>query len=159
MSTPLKKRVNADPALHLTQDGTFLVVAELEPMGPDDLPVRLKAPLGDDLAIVSVKRLAFLETQAEDQIDALLAQDALDALEAGEDELLPHAMVKRLSDGENPVRVWREHRGLKVKELAEQVGIAAPYLSQIETGKRDGTISVYKALANALAVDIDDLVV
>ncbi len=33
-------------------------------------------------------------------------------LSAGEDELIPLAVVERLSNGENALRVWRGHRGL-----------------------------------------------
>ena len=49
-------------------------------------------------------------------------------------------MVDRILNGENLVRVWREHRGLTVSALAQMAGIAQPYLSQIETGKREGTL-------------------
>ncbi|MGD8817393.1 MAG: helix-turn-helix transcriptional regulator, partial [Acidobacteriota bacterium] len=40
----------------------------------------------------------------------------------------------------------------------EKAGIAAAYLSQIETGKRDGTVATVKRLAAALEVSVDDLV-
>ena len=55
-------------------------------------------------------------------------------------------------------RVWRQHRDLSVKALAEKAGIAPAYLSQIETGKRDGTLSTIKKIADALDVTVDDLV-
>ena len=58
----------------------------------------------------------------------------------------------------NPVRVWREYRGLTQRELAEKAGLAQAYIAQIETGRRKGTVDVYKRLAEALRVDIDDLV-
>ncbi|WP_163836105.1 hypothetical protein [Spartinivicinus ruber] len=38
------------------------------------------------------------------------------AIKNGETELVPDAVVTRLLDGENPVKVWREHRGLKQKQ-------------------------------------------
>jgi transcriptional regulator with XRE-family HTH domain len=44
-----------------------------------------------------------------------------------------------------------------VKALAETVGIAPAYLSQIETGKRDGTLETYRKLANALRLTLDEL--
>src|SRR3546814_3871263 len=58
-------------------------------------------------------------------------------------------MVERLLDGENPVRVWREHRGLTVKALAERAGISAAYLSQIEGGQRDGSLDTMRKIAEA----------
>jgi len=53
-------------------------------------------------------------------------------------------------DGENKLRVWRDHRGMSSKELAEATGLAAPYISQPETGKREGIIEIFKKLAAAL---------
>jgi transcriptional regulator with XRE-family HTH domain len=41
--------------------------------------------------------------------------------------------------------------------LAEATGLAAPYISQLETGKREGTIETFKKIAAVLRVDIDDL--
>ena len=40
-------------------------------------------------------------------------------LAAGEEELLPAAMVDAILDGESRVRVWREHRGLTAAALAK----------------------------------------
>ncbi len=64
----------------------------------------------------------------------------------------------RMVAGESPVRAWREQRGLTMAALAERAGIAQPYLSQIETGKRDGTAQTMKKLAEALNVTVDDLI-
>ena len=79
-------------------------------------------------------------------------------LARGEEEVIPVEVVERLVDGESPVKVWREHRGLTQEDLGEQVGLSGSYLSQIESGKREGTVKVYAALARALGVDVDDLV-
>lgn len=43
------------------------------------------------------------------------------------------------------------------KELAEKTGLAAPYMSQLENGNREGTIDTFKKIAAALRVDIDDI--
>ena len=76
---------------------------------------------------------------------------------SSEDEAVPAEFAKRLIAGENPVRVWREIRGLPAKEIARMSSIKAPYLSQIETGKRDGTLGVMARIADALGVTLDDL--
>jgi DNA-binding XRE family transcriptional regulator len=78
-------------------------------------------------------------------------------LATGEEELIPAEMVDRMIDGENKLRVWREHRGMSAKDLAEATGLAAPYISQLETGKREGTLETFKKLAAALRVDIDHI--
>ena len=52
-----------------------------------------------------------------------------------------------------------------VSSVAAEYGILFPvamtrasYITQIETGKREGTVTVLKAIATALGVDLDDLV-
>ncbi len=70
-------------------------------------------------------------------------------LAAGTDELIPADFGDRILDGESPVRVWREYRGLSVKQLAAGAQISAAYLSQIEGGSRNGSLSTMKALASA----------
>jgi len=110
-------------------------------------------------------------TRAE--YEALLAriEDAednalLDNVEARERELgkekaradyLPGELVRRLIDGEHPVRVWRAHRGLTREALAAAAGIAPSYLSEIETRHKPGGFSPLAKLAAALRISLDDL--
>ena len=74
------------------------------------------------------------------------------------EESLPIELADRLLAGENPVRVWREHRGLSLAALADQAGVGKGFLSQIENGQRTGTIETLKKLARALELDLEDLV-
>jgi transcriptional regulator with XRE-family HTH domain len=53
--------------------------------------------------------------------------------------------------------VWREYREMTVAALARRAGLARPYLTQLETGKRAGTIETMRRVAKALDVSIDDL--
>ncbi|CCE07455.1 Transcriptional regulator, XRE family (fragment) [Bradyrhizobium sp. STM 3843] len=78
-------------------------------------------------------------------------------LATGEEELIPAEIADRIIDGENKIRVWREYRGMTGKELAEKTGLAARYISQLETGSREGAIDTFKKIAAALRVDIDDI--
>ncbi len=48
--------------------------------------------------------------------------------------------------------------GMTQKQLASSVGINALYLSQIERGRRTGSARTLSALAEALGVDVDDLI-
>ena len=72
-------------------------------------------------------------------------------------ESFPIEVADRLVAGENPVKVYRNHRGLTQNELAAAVGIHKMYLSQIETGRRVGSTKTLAALASALNVTLDDL--
>ena len=72
-------------------------------------------------------------------------------------EAVPAEMVDRLIAGDNPVKVWREHRRLSQRALAARAGLNFTYLSQIETGARKGPVETMKNLAEALGVDLGDL--
>ena len=84
--------------------------------------------------------------------------DAIARIQSGEEELIPAHVPYAIIDGENPVKVWREYRGLTQQQLAEAAGISAAYLSQIETGKREGKTAVLQAIARAMNLDLDDVV-
>ncbi|WP_349435178.1 helix-turn-helix transcriptional regulator [Pararhizobium sp. A13] len=123
--------------------------------------VSFKTPNGEELVLLSKQDYEDLVRQAElaeDLADAETVRDFREKLARGEEELIPLEIVSRLIDGENPIRVWREHRGLSAKKLAEMSGISAAYLSELETGKKDGSLSVFKSIATALRLDLDDLV-
>ncbi len=49
------------------------------------------------------------------------------------------AAQQAIADGENPIRVWREYRGMTQAHLAKVAEISVPYLSQLESGKRKGS--------------------
>ena len=99
---------------------------------------------------------ALLEA-AEDSIDGALLDAFRKKLVSGEDETIPDAVVEALLTGANPVKVWREYRGLTQDALAAQAGISKAYLCQIETGKRQGAIKTLRVIAAALGVTVDDL--
>ena len=73
------------------------------------------------------------------------------------EEDVPVAMARRIWNGESPVRVWRELRGMRAIELAEAVRISRSYLSAIEGGQKQGSVEVLKSLAQALGVGLEDL--
>ncbi|KAF0216192.1 MAG: helix-turn-helix transcriptional [Geobacteraceae bacterium] len=98
----------------------------------------------------------FLEL-LEDEADAKTVAEFHEAYTAGREFLVPGEIVRRELAGESPIKLWREHRGLTQQELAQRVGISKPYLSQIETGKRQGTVETLSAIARALEVPLDVL--
>lgn len=81
------------------------------------------------------------------------------ALASRTEELIPSEVTYALLDGDNPIRVWREYRGLTQQQVATQAGISKPYLSQLESGQRKGTTEVLSAIAKALNISLDDLVI
>jgi DNA-binding XRE family transcriptional regulator len=120
-------------------------------------PQIITTPKGERLVVLPEAEYVRLLEALEDIEDQSAVHLFKERLAAGDEELLPAAMVDAILDGESRVRVWREHRGLTAAALAKAAGIASPYLSQIETGKREGTVETYRKLAIALGITLDDL--
>jgi len=92
-----------------------------------------------------------------DQRDMLEDVKAFDAALLDDEESIPLEIVKRLMEGENKLKVWRDYRGLTQQQLSERTGLSQPAIAQMET-KRSGTTTNLKKLATALNIDLDDLV-
>lgn len=103
------------------------------------------------------QQLLDLAENAQDQMDGNIA---LDELARGDDEVIPGEVVDRFLEGkEHPLKIWREYRGLTQEVLGRNAGVGKSYISQIEAGNKVGSAKVLKALAAALRVDMDDLLV
>lgn len=72
---------------------------------------------------------------------------------------IPHEVIAAMVDGQHPVRAWREHRRLTQDALAAAVKLSTLYLSQIEGGKRGGSMKTLRRIATALGVPVDVLVI
>lgn len=121
-------------------------------------PTIITTPNGDRMAVIPLDEYERLVEAAEDVADVRAYDEAKRRLAAGENELLPSAMANRILDGENALRVWREHRGLTVKQLADRAGVSAPFVSQMESGRREGSVETMRKIAAALKVSLDDLI-
>ena len=134
-------------------------------------PLRLR-PLGEHAALVrdrltALRGAELVEDPDRAELVVMTPEDLADLVEDAaataayhrtrDHERVPIGVVDRLIARENPVRVWREHRGHSLRQLAERAGIGIGYLSQIENCERKGTIGTLKKIAVALDVDLDDL--
>jgi DNA-binding XRE family transcriptional regulator len=117
----------------------------------------ITTPNGERLVILPEAEFIALREALEDQQDIEAARAFQRRLAAGEEELVPADIVKRIIAGENKVRVWREFRGFSQRDLAAKAAVSTGYLSQIETGGRDGTFNTMKRIAAALDISVDDL--
>ena len=97
--------------------------------------------------------------EAEDlaTVAAAEAREAALGKEKARADYLPVELVRRLSAGEHPVRVWRAHRGLTREPLASAAGIAPSYLSEIETRRKPGSFGALAKISAALSISLDDL--
>ena len=85
-------------------------------------------------------------------------EELYDSAKSADEESFPIDVADRLLAGENAVKVYRVHRGITQKQLAQEVGINTVYLSQIETGRRTGSTQTLTKLARSLNVDLEDLI-
>ncbi len=109
-------------------------------------------------AVVPYETYLELVEKAEMLQDVQDYDSAKAALERGDDELVPSEVVYAILDGENPIKVWREYRRMSQQEVAETAGISIPYLSQLETNKRKGSLNILSAIAKALNVSLEVII-
>ena len=88
--------------------------------------------------------------------DEALFESALERNKGHEE--IPHEVLLRIINGENPIRVWRQYREKTMQALAKEVGVTQSYLSQLEASKREASQKILKLLAEKLNVDIEDLI-
>ena len=76
-------------------------------------------------------------TLTREEYDALIErtaelEDRLAAAEAEGDARVPHEVALAIMGGESPVRAFRNHQGLTLRELSKRSGVALGYLSEID---------------------------
>jgi hypothetical protein len=109
----------------------------LRPLGEHAERVRdrLTAPTAAEL-VEDLDRAELVVMTPEDLADLIDDAAATAAYHRTcKQERVPIGVVDRLIAGENPVRVWGEHRGHSLRQLAEQAGVGTGYLLQIEDGE------------------------
>lgn len=111
----------------------------------------------NEMVTISREELDRLRAAAEELADLQSYDRAKAALMEGGDELIPSDYANRLLDGESPLRVYRDLRGLTQAALAERAGVNRVTVAEIETGRKQGSVATLRALAGALDVTLDDL--
>ncbi len=117
----------------------------------DYLPSPLPKAVEDRIATL-VSRFDSLRELVEDR------EAAVAFMRTRSQESVPDDVAGRLIDGENPMRVWRQHRGLSLRSLANRAGTSPSALSDIENGKSEGRLSILQRIARVLDIDLDDLI-
>jgi DNA-binding XRE family transcriptional regulator len=93
----------------------------------------------------------------EDEGTARLVARARREIAAGA-AVIPFDVVNRIAEGEHPVRVVREWRDMTQLQLAQKADIGQGYISDLENGRRKGTVAALKEIARVLDVPLDLLV-
>ena len=75
---------------------------------------------------------------------------------AGVHNTLPNEVMEKITLGQDsPIKIIRKYKGLTQGDLAKAAEISRPYLTEIETGKKDGSIRALRAIAGALDVSLE----
>jgi DNA-binding XRE family transcriptional regulator len=106
------------------------------------------------MAFAEWQRMRAALEDFEDAVDAAVAKRIL---EDPTTEWVPGEILERLVEGHNPLRVWREHRGLSQADLAVRAGLSQQTISMLETGRRKGTLDHLRRLAETLDLSLDVL--
>ena len=97
--------------------------------------------------------VAIANEAAEDAEDAEIYRQAMADLKAGYDVILPVEVSARCRKGESLLRAVRNWRGLTQAEVAEKAGLTQGYLSDLESGKREGAPQTLRKIAEAMGID------
>ncbi|MCH7692333.1 MAG: XRE family transcriptional regulator [Proteobacteria bacterium] len=146
-----------------------LVDVDLRDRGPDMITVSTDIELPHPPSEAQPARLETTVGSTDVMVMPIASYDAI--MEALEDhdaavsykrtrgeEAFPLELANRIADGESKIRVFREHRRLTQQALADTIGKSKAYVSEIEAGKKPGSVEVIRRIAEALGVDMDDLV-
>jgi DNA-binding XRE family transcriptional regulator len=121
------------------------------------MTVQIVEIAGHKMAMLPVADYERLLELAENQADIAAAERAKQRRLAGEEEFVPFELVNAIIDGENALRVWRKYRGLTQGQLADAAKVRKSTVSEIENGKAQGKPALWRALADALKVTVDDI--
>jgi len=102
-------------------------------------------------------RVTVIGTYSRSGNTLLLDRIAVDEIVDPERDWLPATFLSRLLEGESPLLLWREHRGLTQRQLAERIGVRASYLSEVERGLKPGSLSLMTRAAAVLEVSVEEL--
>ncbi|WP_049974589.1 helix-turn-helix transcriptional regulator [Azospirillum sp. B4] len=117
-------------------------------------------PIHETPDSVTIRRIDYdalteLLADAEDLADAAAVAAKL---QAGETEAFPAEVMDRLIEGDHPLLVFREFRGVTVRELATKAGVSRSYLSEVEKRVKPGSLDLMSKVASALGVPLELLV-
>jgi Helix-turn-helix len=123
--------------------------------------VRFKMTDKGEVAILPRKDYEALVAKAEEADEDLgtsrLVARARKEIAAGT-PLIPKEVVDRIAEGENALGVLREWRGRTQLYISHKTNLGQGYISDLESGRRKGTIAALKKIADALKVPLDLIV-
>jgi DNA-binding XRE family transcriptional regulator len=107
-------------------------------------------------AVVPYGTYQRLIEDAEMLQDIRAYDEAKKLVNAGE-ELVPSDVTYGILDGGNPIKVWREHRGMTRQQLAETADIPEERLAEFEGARQRADDKTLASIAEALGLSREDI--
>ena len=85
-------------------------------------------------------------------------EDTLAAIEADDGVRVPHEVALAIMNGASPIQAFREYRGLTLQELSNETNLSTSYLSEIERGRKSGSVAALARITAALDATLDILI-
>jgi DNA-binding XRE family transcriptional regulator len=116
----------------------------------------VKTPSGDEMVVIPKadydELLRLAAESAEDAADVAAYDAAMAEIAADPDSRLPVEISGFMLKGDRLLAAIRKWRGLTQVEVAAAAGIAQGYLSDLEAGRRHGSVETLRSLAKAMNV-------
>ena len=93
--------------------------------------------------------------EAAEMLDDIAAYDRA---KSKAEEGIPQEHVLRILNGDHPIAVFRDWRGLSQSALSRKSGVNRVQINDIERGRKNGSVETLKKIADALDVLVDDLI-
>lgn len=118
---------------------------------------------GDEMVVLSRRDYEALlaragDEAAEDAMSSRLIAEAKAALAAGEDVMIPANVWEEIEAAPSPIAALRRWRGLTQVQLAAAMGVSQGFVSDLEGGRKTGSVETLRKVAAALNVPLDALV-
>jgi DNA-binding XRE family transcriptional regulator len=120
------------------------------------MTVQIVEIAGQKIAMLPAADYERLLEVAEDMADIEAAERAEKRRLEGE-EYIPFSLIDSIINGENALRVWRKYRNMTIDALAGSTGVRSSMISMMENGKAQGKPTHWRSLAEALGVDVEDI--
>ncbi|MEW6019070.1 MAG: helix-turn-helix transcriptional regulator [Pseudomonadota bacterium] len=117
----------------------------------------IRTESGEELAVLSRAEYETLlaragDPAAEDAASARIVEESTDAIARGKETALPEDVWEAIESGTHPVAAIRAWRRMTQAQLAKAAGVSQGFVSELEQGQKQLSITTSQKLSRALNV-------
>lgn len=117
----------------------------------------IRSPAGEEMAVLpraEYEALVAAAEQDDDKADSALFQERMAELERGAAHRLPEAVSAAMLRGESLLAALRKAKKMTQTYVRFKTNISQGYLSDLESGKRTGSVDTLKLLADCYEIPL-----